>query len=82
MGRGGSHPRVPSGPRQGAAFTLWVAPQAPLWSSGVFLRIKNLRKFPGNSDDISCGALSEIQNRQKQKTGTGHLVNRLVQQNA
>ena len=40
------------------------------------------RKYLAQSDDISCGALSEIQNRQKQKTGTGHLVNRLVQQNA
>ena len=66
----------------GGACALWVAPQAPLWSSGVFLRIKNLRKLPGNSDDISYGALSEIQNRQKQETGTGHLVNRLAQQNA
>ena len=50
--------------------------------SGVFLRIKNLRKFPGNSDDITCGALSEIQKQQKQGTGTGHLVNRLVRQQA
>ena len=44
-GRGGSHPRVDPRPRQGAAPGLWVAPQAPLWSSGVLFGIKNLRKF-------------------------------------
>ena len=79
MGRGGSHLWVDPRPRQGAAPGLWVASQAALWCPGAFRRIKNLRKFSAQSDDISCGGLSEIQ---KQETGTMHLVNRLVRQNA
>ena len=70
-GRGGSHPRVALGPRQGAAPGLWVASQVALWSPGAFHRIKILRKFLAQSDEISYGGLSEIQ---KQETGTRHLV--------
>ena len=76
--RCGSHLRVQVGLRARVAPALWVAPQAALWSSGVFCHIKNLRKFSDQSDNISCGGLSEIQKQQKQETGTGHLVNRLV----
>ena len=73
----------PAGPGRSAAGPgLWVAPQVALWSPGAFRRIKILRKFSAQSDDFSCGGLSEIQKRQKQETGTRHLVNRLVQQNA
>ena len=57
-------------------------PQVALWSPGAFRRIKILRKFSAQSDDISYGGLSEIQKQQKPETGTGHLVNRLVRQNA
>ena len=81
-GRGGPHPRVQGGPRQAPACGPWVPPQVALRSSGVFRRIKNLRKFLGHSDGISCCDFSEIQKQQKQGTGTGHLVNRLVRQNA
>ena len=79
MSRCGSHSRVQVGPRARDSPALWVAPQAALWSSGVFRRIKNLRKFWAKSDDISCGDFSEIQ---KQGTDTWNLVNRLVRQNA
>ena len=46
--RGGPHPRVQVGPRLLAAPGLWVAPQAPHWSSGVFRRIKISVNFEGN----------------------------------
>ena len=78
--------RVPPAGLVGAAATChpWPlgGPQVALRSPGVFRRIKNLRKFSAQSDDISCGGLCEIQKQQKQETGTMHLVNRLVQQNA
>ena len=82
MGRGGSHPRAKGGPRQEAVPALWVVPRASLWSSGVFRRIKNLHKFSSSSENISRSKFSKIQKQQKLETGTRHLVNRLVQQNA
>ena len=81
-GQGRAPPAGPRGSWQAPAYGTWVVPQVALWSSGVFRRIKNPRKFPSHSDDISCGGLSEIQKQQKQETSTRHLVNGLVQQNA
>ena len=78
--RGGSHPRA-RGRRQEAVPALWVAPRGALWSSGVFRRVKILRKFSSSSENISRSKFSEIQKQPKQETGTGYLVNRLVQQN-
>ena len=57
-------------------------PQVALWSPGAFGRIKIPHKFSSNSENISRSKFSEIQKQQKQETGTRHLVNRLVQQNA
>ena len=71
--------RVPPAGPPWAACALWFTSEAALRSSGVLFRIKNLRKFSSNSENIY---ISEIQKQQKQGTGTGHLVNRLVQQNA
>ena len=80
--RGGPHPRGGPRPRLLAVPAMWVAPQVTLWSLGVFWRIKIPRKFSAHSENISCDRFSEIQKQQKQETGTGHLVNRLVRQNA
>ena len=55
---------------------------AALWCPGAFRRVKIPRKFSSNSENISRSKFSEIQKQQKQETGTTHLVNRLVQQNA
>ena len=62
--RGGSHLRVQVGPQQQAAPALWVAPQAALWSIGVFSRIKNLRKFSSNSENISRSNFLKYKNRE------------------
>ena len=78
MGQERAPPSGPRGPASGTRLWPLGAPQVPLWSSGVFRRIKNLRKFSAQSDDISCGGFSKIQKQQKQETGTGHLFNRLV----
>ena len=69
-GRAGSHPRVALGPLQGAAPGLWVPPQAARWSPGAFRRVRILRKFSSNSENIFRSKFSEIQ--KTAKTGNWH----------
>ena len=58
------------------------APRAALWCPDAFRRVKIPRKFSSSSENIFRSKFSEIQKQQKQETSTGHLVNRLVRQNA
>ena len=51
--RGGPHPPAKGGPRQEAAPALWDSSRAALLTRSSSWRIKNLRKFPVQSENIS-----------------------------
>ena len=52
MGRGGPHPRVHLGPRQGGASALWASPPALLRTGTSSWQIKIPRKIPVQSENI------------------------------
>ena len=49
-------------------------PQADLWSSDSFFRIKNLRKLSSNSENISRSNFSEIENNKNRELALGILL--------
>ena len=80
---GGRHPlaRVGPGPRPRAAQGPRVAPWPGLLAPGFFLREIIFSDFLDFFRELFLCNFSETKNMQKTGTGTGHLVNRLVQEN-
>ena len=72
-GRGGSHPHLLVGPRQGGVPGPWVAPQVALRRAGVFLRIKIPRKFSSDSENISTSDFLKYKNCKNRELTLGIL---------
>ena len=73
QGRGGSHPWVALGPRQGAAPSLWVAPQVALLAPVIICPVKNRRKFSSNSENISRSDFLKYKNSENRELALGIL---------
>ena len=78
-GRDGRRLRSHLDPRWGLAPGLWSSPRVALLAPFLISSIKNRRKFSSNSENISRSKFLATKSAQKQGTGTGHLINRLVQ---